>query len=987
MGRKKHSKQKTNKTTLYWITFTLLALLLFYPPYFRGLFFDKELLPTHIFTGIIFALWCIYKLSIKKDYTFFKTPLDYAAFALVAAYFISMFAAVNIRLAVGELLKYINYFMVYLIVSEIAESKNDIKIILNIMLASALGVAILGIGAAAGTFTYNGAFVNNRINSSIQYPNSLAIYLTAALIISFTLQALSKKQWYKYIYSASNFILFFTIIFTYSRGTWLTLPVILILFFLGLPKGKKLTSILYFMVVLISSAICIPGFWKGVTAQNSTAVWMWFFIGIILSTAGIYPVNYIVNLNRKIKIIAAAAILLLLITGVIAVINIEEPLTLQHTADEPDSWKTLVREVEVKPDTEYILDVDIKSSNPEDKPWAWRILVRSVDEKGNRQNLLVKHEKNLKEGEKLSFKTPEKVKKVEILFFNYYQNTKATFENVNLIQKDSPHNIKHITLKYKFIPENLVQRIKRINLEGKSQLERFVFYKDALKIVRDYPIIGTGGGGWEVLFTKYQSAPYWSTEVHSQFFQTWVETGTVGFIALIAIWIVLLFIAYKNFKQGDIHSRTLSLGIFLSAFALGAHSWIDFNLSLGAISLYLWQLFALNKSIYILNMTNTAERVSEKSRKYYNQRPIITKYFACIGLSLLFILISTSLLIGYNYGQKAVAYIKQKDIIKAKEAFEKATKFDPLTSSYHVDLSQIYKVIGQKTKSEEMLKKSEEELKTALKLDPYNDKINLRYADYLLSRGKIDEGLKYLEKAGKLYPFKTDYYEYLTRAYRDIAKHYILKGKKQKAAPLLEKGLKLEKAITKLNMNIPKYEREKLNLTSEILTSIQQMRYLYDNIDDKKAAKEVDNIVLYNGLTFDTDGDDIPDLCRIANNLKVQIKAQDREKIIRITNSGKKEAYIMRQNLNLQPRHLYSLSFEARGTVSDETFDVYVISQNGTREQLEKTGIKLSKEFERYEFMFLTTKDIEPGKQILRFDHNGNDEGYIEIKGITLHKN
>ena len=80
-----------------------------------------------MFTFVLFALWWIYKLSEEKDIRFLSSPLDYAALALVGAYLISLFSAVNIRLAVGELLKNINYFMAFWLTGEVLRGIKMLK--------------------------------------------------------------------------------------------------------------------------------------------------------------------------------------------------------------------------------------------------------------------------------------------------------------------------------------------------------------------------------------------------------------------------------------------------------------------------------------------------------------------------------------------------------------------------------------------------------------------------------------------------------------------------------------------------------------------------------------------------------------------------------------------------------------------------------------------------------------------------------------------
>lgn len=60
------------------------------------------------------------------------------------------------------------------------------------------------------------------------------------------------------------------------------------------------------------------------------------------------------------------------------------------------------------------------------------------------------------------------------------------------------------------LPDNMETRLENINFQQHSVLERITFYKDAMKVVKDYPILGAGGGGWSSLYEHYQNNPYTS---------------------------------------------------------------------------------------------------------------------------------------------------------------------------------------------------------------------------------------------------------------------------------------------------------------------------------------------------------------------------------------------------------------------------------------------------------------------------------------------
>lgn len=310
--------RERDKGTLYYIIYIGLIILLLYPPYFRGMFFDKEFLPTHMYSGTLFLLYIIYKMKVLKEQQFFKTPMDYAAIALVGAYFLSIFVAVNIRSAVGEFLKYINYFIAFYMVSDFARTEEDMRIILWTMVISALGVAFIGIGAAAGTFTYNGAFVGGRINSTIQYPNTLAAYLTAAFMISVSLWVTAERRWQRGILSFINYTLFLCFIFTLSRGAWLLFPVFFLILVAGMPSQYRMKILGYSVETFIAAVLASPGFGSAISAAKGNKVWMWYLAGAVVSVAVFYLFEKISErfaLHIKPKVILAIFTVLIVLGG------------------------------------------------------------------------------------------------------------------------------------------------------------------------------------------------------------------------------------------------------------------------------------------------------------------------------------------------------------------------------------------------------------------------------------------------------------------------------------------------------------------------------------------------------------------------------------------------------------------------------------------------------------------------------------------------
>ena len=105
---------------------------------------------------------------------------------------------------------------------------------------------------------------------------------------------------------------------------------------------------------------------------------------------------------------------------------------------------------------------------------------------------------------------------------------------------------------------------------------------------------------------------------------------------------------------------------------------------------------------------------------------------------------------------------------------------------------------------------------------------------------------------------------------------------------------------------------------------------------------------------------------------------------VRLTNSAATEGNYHSPLFALSPSTTYTVRFKVRGTVGASKFDVYIISNTGTLVQSVSPGIPVTGSFVVKTVTFTTTADITGTNQYIRFDHNGNDAGYIEIAEISL---
>ena len=152
------------------------------------------------------------------------------------------------------------------------------------------------------------------------------------------------------------------------------------------------------------------------------------------------------------------------------------------------------------------------------------------------------------------------------------------------------------------LPTDLINAITNISITDQNLTSRIMFIGNAIGIAKDYPLLGTGGGGYASVYSRYQ--PIFSTSrfTHSQPFQVLSETGIPGFIAYLSIWGFGTWLAFKilwqsfNAEQDD-ERHLLLAGLVPAVWAIGAHSTFDFDLTYVAMQMWVYVLFALIAAI------------------------------------------------------------------------------------------------------------------------------------------------------------------------------------------------------------------------------------------------------------------------------------------------------------------------------------------------------------------------------------------------------
>ncbi|WP_202709637.1 O-antigen ligase family protein [Sporosalibacterium faouarense] len=975
---------KYNKKTLLSvenIVLVLFCILLAYPPFFRGMYFEKELMPTHVLSFALALIWIGSKYK-KREYKLIQSPIDITAIGIVFMYFISIFYAVDTRLAIGEMLKYANYFFIFLLARDLSTDEKNKKWMFNTLIISAVGVSIVGIGSYIGTWSYNGAVMGDRIASTFQYPNTLASFLGAIFIIATGLFITEENKENKILYGASSSLLLFTFILTYSRGMWLILPFVLLLYIIAIPNKKKLELIIF----LFFNSIISIGFamvFGQLADSNSFIQWIMSILPAIIMGVISYFIVLINPKINKIKISTNKVLIFILViviicgSGILYAFNQIEPLTLSNNSTK-DNWITIYRNVgNIEENREYTLSVNYSGENSKEQPYIGRVRVYSLDDKGNLEQLKTEQINKSDENQlQLEFVTTEKTNSIRVYFDNYYSGTSITYDNATVIDTQRDSIIDEIKLKYKYIPESIITRINSININDNSAQGRLTFYRDGLKVIKDYFLLGTGGGGWSRLYTSYQSYGYTSTQAHNYFLQVWIEVGIVGLLILLAMICLLVYYTYKKWHSlKDEKSKISIVTIFITVVLILGHAFMDFDLSLSALTFILWGLMGI-----------LAGYIEVKEDKKDGSKVI--KVISMIVLVLLLIN-SSSLVIGNALAQKAVKTSEENNIEEAIEYFDKAILFDPYKTEYRADFATLGKNMYQQTKDKKYINDAFREMDKAQELGKYNPNIKAVGASFYLNIGYIDRALSLVDETVEIQPMIVENYLQKSNAYLSAFKYYLnQKNDKDKAREIINEAYKVKEEIKEINSKAI----EPLRYNEDLLYKLGYIQFYKENLDSSEYM--IDNNYALNFAYYfdlDIDGDGKIDMLREWNSDGGQIKhkqmEQDESDYIRITNEGERYGMIYPYGLKLEPNTNYSLFIKVKGTIKKDSCEIGITDNNAERTwQARLKEINVDNEWTLLKLDFKTDSDIAPGSQYLRLQHNGNDDGYIDIEEAIVFK-
>ncbi|MGV8145859.1 MAG: O-antigen ligase family protein [Alkaliphilus sp.] len=960
---------KTESKLFKIVIFAFLSMLLFMLPFYRGLYFQGEIMIAHIASLFLFGIYVINKMINKKKIELVSNT-DYIGILLIIAYLLPIifFQWANLRDSIGMVLWHINTFVVYLMIKDYSKDILYKKLILNVILASGVAVISIGLLASFGYVEYADAFMGNRISSTFQYPNTLAAYTMMLFFITSGMMREEKKYWLKTIYAVIGFLMFFVFVFTYSRAAWLIFPFIAFIYFVAIPYKAKAQSIFYGISVLVPTIGLMQPFTRYLGAEDEIKrqALITLLIGMAAFMIIHIALNKIIDLisEKQIKyVFIASGIAMIIATGFVFIaITTTEPAVFDNMNIDENRTNHVTRTIrDILPDEDYTLEVSVEAISQDEKEWPWRVRILGADENGKTQ-LIVQRVGALNEsGEILiPFTTFENTDSLIVQILTLFPNTKATFHNVTLIDAQGDF-IHELPLKYTHIPESLVGRINSIEVENDSARTRIDYIITGVSMFRSSPIIGAGGGAWKAQFSKYQNEPFFSTQAHNHYIQTLVETGAFG---IMLIFMLIALLLYK-LVLAALKKNTMQISIITGLLALLAHSALDFNFSFLSIALIFWALLGTIQSY-------------DDNTRLKLPRFILSPICALL-LAVPLLIFTISLYSGHNHGIKAVQAAEERNFESATEYFEIAVRRDPFQNTFRVDLGHMMRQKAVQLGQEDILLASEEHYLKALRLAPTNALMFQQATSYFMAVGQFAKAIELIDKSVRLAPLRPAMYEQKLALHISMGSHFLDNGKMDEGLELYKRGLSIIEEMKSANIGL----RKTIRFTDETVKNISRVKYFINYANDAKRINMLANLVYAQYLTLDVDADNIPDTWRHWKPAKSNLITEMSESGVILSNDGEVRAGIFSGEFELKPATTYALEIQFAELRQMDFVQLFVLSRTGKHVQFHQLSVPETTEG-KHEFLFKTTEDIEAGRQFIRIEHLGNTDDAFTVESVKL---
>ena len=155
--------------------------------------------------------------------------------------------------------------------------------------------------------------------------------------------------------------------------------------------------------------------------------------------------------------------------------------------------------------------------------------------------------------------------------------------------------------------DQIAERFEQL-AEDRS-LRRADVWMDSLRMLRDFPFLGTGLGTFGSIYSRYQTHSSTSLfdHAHNDYVELMTDTGLIGFLAAAALAVVFLVMIIRQWRtRHRTYVKALGAGGIASCASLLFHGMTDFNFHIPANAM-LWTMIAGTTYAVVFNVGRSRE--------------------------------------------------------------------------------------------------------------------------------------------------------------------------------------------------------------------------------------------------------------------------------------------------------------------------------------------------------------------------------------------
>ena len=593
---------KKNKLFFNIFAIILVILNIFVFPNMNGPYIELNIIILVL--NIIYFIYCF-----KKKKLLINKKVDLLVILFILSSVLPLFfdSTVSLYDQYNRVMQNLTLLIFYVFVRNISY-KNEQKII-NILIYSSVPVILIAFDRINFNFIWNilskiklfkVIYEENGILANFNYPNSLAIYISAISIILLS-QIINKKNKLKYniICNVYFSILFTTIMLTLSKASIILYFITILIYILFNNKEDKkiiikLLLISIFTIIVEASILLF-------ISNTLLKVLLQILLLVILIGLNYHKITDKFNLKKI--FIAIGIVLSVSIVYIVNVINFSKPINIYGEK----SFET--NNIINKQNYKIAINLDAKKNNNNIN--NFNIKIYAIYKDGSSTEVIDD-----------SFEKYSGKKEYDIIVSKDVYFLRFTFNNIDIYNDNDfiIDNIliddKEFIINYKLLPNFIGNMFSNNFFNSRSLLYRKEYYKNAYYILKDNTIFGLGASSWKYLYIINRTFDYGTSESHSYLIDTFLDFGIISVILLILIYILLFKNLIKIIKNKD-KDYKITLAINLSVLLILIHSLMDFNMSFLLIKYLVFILIIIlsnfdnkdnikeYKSIYIISFLVT----------------------------------------------------------------------------------------------------------------------------------------------------------------------------------------------------------------------------------------------------------------------------------------------------------------------------------------------------------------------------------------------